>query len=128
MHINNGLAKLVYKNPLMAYKYRNKIVVPPLEMVDDVLTVSKCGATSIAMNNLVNAFMSSKKLKLNKQKCAKIHIGKNHNDCVELEVQGEPMKCSEKEKYLGDIIKKRMENNMQLLWKGCQRDMKLWQK
>ena len=102
--------------------------MPPLEMVDDVLTVSKCGDTSIAMNNLVNAFMSSKMLKLNQQKYAKIHIGKKHNDCPELEVQGEPMKCSEKEKYLGDIIKKRMENNMQLLWKGCQRDMKLWQK
>ena len=47
----------------MAYKYREKVVVPPLEMVDDVLTISKCGPTSIAMNALVNSFMSSKKIK-----------------------------------------------------------------
>ena len=54
------LGKIVYKNPTMAYKYRDKVVVPPLEMVDDVLTVSKCGATSVAMNITVNSFMSRK--------------------------------------------------------------------
>ena len=31
----------------MAYKYRGKVVVPPLQMVDDVLTVAKCGAASV---------------------------------------------------------------------------------
>ena len=98
------LGKAVYENPEIAYKFRGKVVVPPLEMVDDVLTVSKCGATSVAMNITVNSFMSRKKLKLNKNKCAKIHIGKKCNDCPTLEVQGEPMKSSEKEKYLGDFI------------------------
>ena len=100
------LGKLVYENPEIAYKFRDKVVVPPLEMVDDMLTVSKCGATSVAMNIIVNSFMSRKKLKLNKTKCAQIHIGKNCNSCPTLEVQGEPMKCSEKEKYLGDFINK----------------------
>ena len=55
------LGKLVYDNPTLAYKYRGQVVVPPLEMVDDVLTVSKCGTTAVAMNSLVNAFMTSKK-------------------------------------------------------------------
>ena len=68
------LGKIVYQNPDIAYKYRGKVVVPPLEMVDDVLTVSKCGVTSITMNSLVNSFMSSKKLQLNRTKCAKIHV------------------------------------------------------
>ena len=71
-----------------------------------MLTVSKCGATSIAMNNTVNTFMSSKKLKLNKEKCAKIHVGKKCKNCPTLDVQGEPMKCSAKEKYLGEFITK----------------------
>ena len=62
----NKLGKIVYENPEAAYKYRSKVVVPPLQMVDDVLTISKCGTTSLAMNHLVNVFMNSKKLKLNK--------------------------------------------------------------
>ena len=35
------LGKLVYNNDHMACKYRGKVAVPPLEMVDDVLTISK---------------------------------------------------------------------------------------
>ena len=98
------LGKLVYSNPTMAYKYRGKVVVPPLEMVDDVLTISKCGPTSIAMNALVNSFMSSKKLKLNQTKCAKIHVGRKCDNCPSLFIQKEKMKDSEHEKYLGEVI------------------------
>ena len=54
-------------------KYRGKIVVPPLEMVGEVLTISKFGAKSTAMNQTVNSSMPGKKLQLNKLKCAKIH-------------------------------------------------------
>ena len=100
------LGKLVYKNPHDAYKYKGKVVVPPLEMVDDVLTISKCGTTSIAMNQMVNQFMKSKKLQLNPLKCAKIHIGKKCSECPDLLVNNESMKNSDREKYLGDIIHK----------------------
>ena len=48
------LRKHVYNNPHMAYKYRRKVVVPPLQMVNDVLTVAECGATSVTMNAMVN--------------------------------------------------------------------------
>jgi hypothetical protein len=98
------LGKIVYENDHISYKYRGKVVVPPLEMVDDVLTVSKCGATSVAMNSLVNSFMFSKKLQLNKSKCSKIHVGRKCDYCPELFAQGEIMKNHEKQKYLGDII------------------------
>ena len=83
------LGKIVYENPELAYKYRGKVVVPPLQMVDDILTVSKCGTTSIAMNNLVNVFMNSKKLYLNPSKCSKIHIGKKCDNCPKLMVHNE---------------------------------------
>ena len=98
------LGKLVYDNPHLSYKYRNKVVVPPLQMIDDVLTISKCGSTSLAMNSLVNSFMFSKKLRLNKLKCSKIHVGRKSNMCPQLLVQNNVMRQSEQEKYLGDMI------------------------
>ena len=50
--------------------------------------------------------MTSKKLQLNKLKCAKVHVGKKCKECPELLVQNEPMNNSDMEKYLGDIIYK----------------------
>ena len=75
-------------------------------MVDDVLTVAKCGATSLAINKTVNEFMSSKKLQLNPKKCVKIHIGKKCQHCPKLKVHEGEMEDVEQEKYLGDIIHK----------------------
>ena len=98
------LGKIVYDNPHLAYKYRGKVVVPPLQMIDDVLTVSKCGSTSLAMNSLVNGFMLSKKLKLNQLKCSKIHVGRKSDMCPQLFVQNQEMKQSVQEKYLGDML------------------------
>ena len=73
-------------------------------MVDDVLAISKCGPTSIAMNALVNSFLSSKKLKLNKTKCAKIDVGRKSDSCPSLFMQYKKIKDSEQEKYLGEVI------------------------
>ena len=98
------LGKLVYDNDQLAYKYRGKVVVPPLEMVDDVLTVSKCRTTGVAMNTLVNSFFNSKKIKLNQSKCAKIHVGKKCDHCPQYYAQGNKMNTHVQEKYLGDII------------------------
>ena len=61
------LCKLVYKDDKLQYKYWSKDGVLPLEMVDDVITVSKCGSTSVAVNSTVNTFMDLKKLKLSGQ-------------------------------------------------------------
>ena len=58
------LAKLVYGNKSLIYKYKGVADVPPLEMVDDVLTITKCSITSVAMNATVNAFIENKKLQL----------------------------------------------------------------
>lgn len=98
------LCKLVYKDKNLVYKYRGIVEVPPLEMVDDVITVSKCGTTSVALNQTVNSFIELKKLQLSKNKCSKIHIGKNVKVCPEHKVHNETMKTSDKEKYLGDFV------------------------
>ena len=56
------LGKLVYSEEQLSYKYLNKVHVPPSLMVDDVLTVSKCGQNSIKLNSTVNTFVYSKKV------------------------------------------------------------------
>ena len=75
-------------------------------MVDDVLTITKCPITSIAMNSTVNAFIENKKLQLSQQKCSVIHVGKSSGNCYDLRVHGEKMHKVDSTKYLGDIIHK----------------------
>ena len=60
----------------MLYKYKGEVLVPPLEMVDGILSVQKCGPTAQAMNAEVNAFIELKKFKLSSDKCVQIHVGK----------------------------------------------------
>ena len=74
------LCKVFYEDPNLMYKFRGSVPVPPLEMVDDIATISKCGTTSVTTNSVVNTFMEQKKLKLNHEKCGKIHIGKKGSD------------------------------------------------
>ena len=98
------LCKLVYKDKNLVCKYKGNVEVPPLEMVDDVITVSKCGSTSVALNQTVNSFVELKKLTLSKNKCSKIHIGNNNKIFPEHKVHSETMENSKKEKYLGDFV------------------------
>ena len=78
-------------------------------MVDDVITAVECGSKSVKLNAAVNAFIESKKLSLSTSKCSKIHIGykKTQENCPDLKIKNVSIKCSEKEKYLGDYISKR---------------------
>ena len=100
------LCQNIYKDSNLLYKYRDSVDVPPLQMVDDIITASKCGATSKALNNTVNEFIATKKLKLSEKKCAKIHVGskKSKENCQEHRVKDKTMKDSVKEKYLGDYV------------------------
>ena len=46
-----------------------------------------------------------KKLELSESKCARLHIGKLKCDqCLNISVNGKPIKESQKEKYLGDYL------------------------
>ena len=69
------LVQKAYEEDTLLYKYKGEVAVPPLEMIDDILTIQKCGATSLAINSEVNAFIEQKKLKLSRSKCVQIHIG-----------------------------------------------------
>ena len=99
----DSLAKEVYSRKELIYMYKGVAAIPPLLMVDDILTVSKCSPIANAMNATVNAFVETKKLRLNHKKCSVIHVGKKSYSCPELKVHGKIMHREESTKYLGDI-------------------------
>ena len=75
------LRKLGYNNQKLQYHCREKVGVPLLEMVDDIVTASICGSTSFALNQTVNTFVDLKKLKLSKNKCYQIHVSDKLKQC-----------------------------------------------
>ena len=77
------LAKLAYSDPKLLYKYKGAVDVPPLLMIDDILTISECGTAAVAMNATVNTFVETKKLKLKQSKCAAVHVGRKARNCPE---------------------------------------------
>ena len=78
--------------------------MPPLELVDDILTVQKCGIAAETTNNEVNAFFVQKKLTLGQNQCVKVHIGKKCKDGDKLLINDKVMKESHQVKYLGDVF------------------------
>ena len=98
------LGKKAYAMPDILYNY-NGVQIPPLGMVDDILTVTNVENTQ-CMNQIVTTFIETKKLRLSKKKCFRIHIGKGHSNCPQMKVHDDIMKEVEQEKYLGDIIDK----------------------
>ena len=100
----DSLAKEVYSRPELLYKYKGVADIPPLLMVDDILTISKCSPTASALNATVNAFINSKKFNLSQNKCSVIHVGKKTGSCPDSEVHGEIMHREESTDYLGDLF------------------------
>ena len=82
-------------------------------MVDDIISASKCGPTTEALNAAVNSFVERKKLKLSSEKCARIHIGNKPkcHQCPTLKVHRDNMKNSDKKKYLRDFDTKSANSN-----------------
>ena len=88
------------------YQYKNKINVMALSMVDDVCSVNECNSASVEANAFINMKMEQKKLRLSKDKCIQIHIGKKKDDSctTTLKVHNDEMKKKNCGSYLGDIL------------------------
>ena len=92
------------------YKYKDKVDIIALAMVDDLLGIAPCGLESLAMNTFINVQIEMKKLKFHtpgpdgKTKCHKIHVGRKHEFCPTLLVHGTTMPAVSSDTYLGDII------------------------
>ena len=89
--------------PLLVYK--DTVRIPSLGMIDDILTMNKCGIDSVMSNATTNSFVESKRLKFSENKCSRIHVGNSKIDkCKEIKVHDKVIQDSKREKYLGDII------------------------
>ena len=109
------------------YMYKNEVGIPPLAMIDDLVTIAHCGTESVVMNSYLNAKSSIKKLQFGMGKCHKLHVGKERKSCPDLFLDEWKVKIVEEtgyitlqdvqendhiveevsdEKYLGDIISK----------------------
>ena len=92
------------------FVYKKMVRVLPLSMVDDILTISRCGTDSLTLNTFVNAQIETKKLKFHtpdsngKSKCHFMHIGRKTSVCPQLQVHGTLMEQVTEDTYLGDII------------------------
>ena len=73
------------------YKYKGCVRIPPMALIDDILTVTKCGINSILMNASVQSKVNNKRLELGNNKCFKMHIGNEKHECPTLKVQSEDM-------------------------------------
>ena len=62
------------------YLYRGEVPIPPLSMIDDVLSVSECGFKTTAAHAFITFKTDSKKLQFGAKKCKKLHIGKNREN------------------------------------------------
>ena len=89
----------------VTYKYKDIVNVPPLSMMDDVFTVTKCGLSSVVINATLNAKFEGKKLTMSKDKCQKLHINKkkkeNEKCDTKLYAHNEVIKEVETLTYLG---------------------------
>ena len=65
------------------YRYKNKVTIPMLGMVDDELAVSYCGLDSALSTAQLNAQSNLKKLQYNEQKCVRMHVGSKKTLCCD---------------------------------------------
>ena len=72
--VMDKLAQIFYNDKQLVYKYKGKVEVPILGMVDDVLCVAKCSNKVVTTTATINSFMELNKLKLVPKKCAKLHM------------------------------------------------------
>ena len=111
------------------YQYKNKVHVPPLSMIDDLVCVAESGIAAVEVNSYINTKTAIKKLQFGAQKCHQMSIREKEHICPELfidnwqvekvEDSGEVkdfykgeinLSKTDAEKYLGDIICKDGKN------------------
>ena len=103
------LNKIILQQDHLAFRYKNNpnIKIGVLGMVDDTLSISRCGNSSVQKNSVINSFIETQKLTLSEEKSVMLHIGKKkkcQQPCPCLKVHRNTMKEVQSVKYLGDII------------------------
>ena len=93
----DGIGKECLEYNKYTYKYKGIVDIPPLIMLDDLITVSECGAKTTMVNSYVKFKTSSKKLQFGNNKCKKLHIGKSceSHKCQDLYLEKWSQKIAE---------------------------------
>ena len=75
-------------------------------MVDDVIGITTCSDEAVKLNAIINVKMESKKLRLSKDKCYKLHINKKKDSkcSIILKTHEDTIKNVKSATYLGDIL------------------------
>ena len=102
------------------YTYKNLVNIIPLAMVDDLLSVTKCGMDSIEMNICINSLIELKKLTFHtpeenkKSKCHMMHIGNSSKVCPDMKVHGHTVEKVSQAVYLGDVLSSDGSNTLNI--------------
>ena len=64
------------------YYFMDIVPIPPLAMVDDLLTITECGVKTSLMNNFINFKTGCKRLQFGTEKCVKMHVSKSDPDVL----------------------------------------------
>ena len=96
--------ELLADDSVKLYKYKGYVKIPPMALIDDVLTVTACGIDSIAMNAAIQSKVNNKRLELGHSKCFQMRIGNEKSNCPNLKVHSKDMLTANSERFLGDIL------------------------
>ena len=95
-------------NGELLYVNKKSVSIPPLQMIDDILTVSTCGLQAITMNATLNAKIEGKKLRMSHDKSHCLHISKRKSECnTNLKVHKKTKNRAESVVSLGDRFSSR---------------------
>ena len=81
-----------------------------MSFIDDIGNITRCGINSIENNIFITQQIQMKRLKFNvgshnkKNKCQKLHIGKDNTKCTILYVRDKPIDHVNEIVYIGDIV------------------------
>ena len=73
----DGFGKDSLAAELEPYKYKGKVPVPLLGMVDDILSITESGYKTRRMNAFLNAKTAVKRLQFGPDKCHIMHVGRD---------------------------------------------------
>ena len=88
----NSIDKISKDCDLEKIEYREKKIIPKVGFVDDILDVAMCGKDTKKMNKYTTDEINKRKLQLNYDKCARMHIAPKHkaenniNECEDVTI------------------------------------------
>ena len=100
----------------LVYRYKEKISVPHLSYIDDLLGISKCGIEALNSNIFLTLHIEMKRMNFNvggpnkKSKCHRMHVGPKHNECYKLSASNRIMQEVTELSYLGDVVSNDSKN------------------